>query len=192
MSAKLVLWSVVVLLAAPYLATADTIMSFTPSPADLGDLDHHRVYEWGIDVPLAPGEYAIAAELTFDNIRNWDDNPNVLYNHLLDWAELGVTQGYDNQGGGDFFVTTYVGEASHLVTYENLPSTPQDLTYTFTADDLVVLNNYLADGRVGIGIDPDCHFCNDGVELTITTPEPGMLAFMALGGLLLRRRCLRP
>ena len=180
-------FSVASLLAAS-VARAD-VMTFTPDPPDLGDLDHHWVYTWGIDVPLDPAESVIAADLTFCDIRNWDDNPNVLYIHQLDWAELGVGQLHDGQAGGDYFVLGLSGEHTHLVTYENLPSQPQDITYTFTGDDLAALNAYLADGRVGLGLDPDCHFYNDGLELTLETiPEPDSLVLLGAGALALLGR----
>ena len=195
MNIKPILLSLLVLLAAPCLAGAGTIMTFEPDPPDMNGLDHQWVYEWGIDVTLPPGEHAIEAELTFYGIYNWDDSYNVLYVHLLDWSELGLQQYYDNQGGGDYFVTEYPREElTHLVTYENIPAwPPQDRTYTFTEDDLAALNDYLMDeeertGRIGLGLDPDCHFYNERIELKIVTPEPASLAFLGLGGLALLRR----
>ena len=179
-----------VLLAMPGVAAADT-MTFSPPSSDMHDLDHAQVYFWGINVPLAPGESVIAAELSIDNICNWDNQPNDLYIHLLDWASLGLHQLFDNAGGGDYFETTYLGVDEHLITYEDLTTSPQDLTYTFSSDDLVALNAYLADGRIGIGIDPDCHYYNDGIELTIITPEPATMAVFALGLPMLFRRRMR-
>ncbi|MFH1747017.1 MAG: PEP-CTERM sorting domain-containing protein [Planctomycetota bacterium] len=190
MNYKSMITTIMVVLSATCVAGADTTMVYTPDPADLWELDHHSVYTWGIDVPLAPGESIISAELSFSNIRNWDDNDNVLYIHQLDWAELGAVDIHDdNQYGGDYFENVYADEHTHLVTYENLPSTPQDLTYTFTADDLTVLNSYLADGRTALGLDPDCHYYNCGVQLTLQTPEPASLTLLGVGALLwLRRR----
>ncbi|MBU0639399.1 MAG: PEP-CTERM sorting domain-containing protein [Planctomycetes bacterium] len=186
---KTIFVAALVLALAPLAVSADTILSYTPDPADMGDLDHYYVYEWGIEVELEPHESIDAAELYFYNIRNWDDNANMLYNHLLNWSELGVVQSPDNQGGGDYFAGEYVGDHAHLVTYENLPSTPQNLTYAFSGADLATLNGYLADGRVGLGLDPDCHFYNDGVELRLTVvPEPASLALLAAGTLALLRR----
>ena len=181
------------LLLAPGLAAADTIqlqVTLTPTPADLADLDHYEVYFWGFDA--APDQRSVlsAATLRFHNIHDWTDESNVLYTHLLDYAALGVRTVTDNQGGGDYFVTRYTGANRHLVTYRDLSTTPQDLLYVFSNDDLAALTGYLADGRAGLGFDPDCHFFNDGVELTLTyTPEPPSLGLLALGGLgLLRRR----
>ena len=170
-----------------------------PSDRDLDDLDHYWHYSWGIDTPwdITPdenGEYerVVGATLSFDNIRNWDNNPNVLYIHLLDTARLGVRQGYDHQGYGNHFEDA----GPELVTYINLPSTSQDLTYEFTEDELSALDNFAFDGRFGLGFDPDCHFYNRGVQLEVRTetattpvvPEPATMAIMLAGGVAVIRR----
>ncbi len=181
-----------VLMALPCVAAADTFsMTYSPTPGDMFDLDHYTVYTWGIDVPLAAGESVIGAELSFDNIRNWNDASNDLFIHLLDWAELGLVEIFDdNQEGGDYFAT-FDGPQTLLTVFEDLPETPQDITYTFTADELVTLNAYLADGRVGLGLDPDCHYYNDGIELTLVIPEPATVALVALVLPMLYRRRVR-
>ena len=186
-------WAVVAgLLLLPGLAVAETIqfqVTFTPQPADLGELDHNLVYFWGFDAAPSQRSGLVAATLTFDNIRDWESESNVLYVHLLDYAALGVQTVGDDQGGGDYFVTRYAGTDSHLVTYRNLSTHPQDLVYTFSSDDLATLTSYLADGRAGVGFDPDCHFYNDGVSLTLAySPEPPSLGLLALGALGLLRR----
>ena len=188
MVGKRVFTLLVVLLTASCIVNADTVYTFTPDSGDLNDLDHYRAYVWGIDVPLDQGETAIAASLTFHQIRNWNNNANILYNHLLDWTELGEQEIVDNQGGGDYFETAFIGPHSHLVTYENLTTEPLDLVYEFTQNDLASLNAYLADGRIGLGFDPDCHFYNTGVDFTLTTPEPGSLGLLVSGMFLLLRR----
>ena len=171
---------------APALATAATY-SFSPTPGDLYDLDHTKAYSWGMELVLPPDHQVIAATLTFDNISNWDSDANVLYVHLLNTCPLGITQHTDNEGGGDYFAS-FPGGETHLVTYTNLPSTPQDLVYIFTPGELTALNSYLADHRFGIGIDPDCHFYNDGIRLGIVTPEPATIVLLAIGVVTLLRR----
>jgi len=190
MSKQRIFATLVVLLMVPAVAQAERVVNLVPERPDLYDLDHYRVYIWGFDVPLAPGESIAAAELFFDNIRNYNDTPNDLYVHLLDWAELGVDKSiWDNQSGGDYFETVYSGVHSPLIHYENLPGHPQDITYTFSDDDLVTLNDYVADGRAGAGFDPDCHFYNWGVSLNLTVvPEPATLALAGIGALALVRR----
>ncbi len=177
--------------AAVGVASADTTLFFSPTPADLNDLDHSLAYRWGFNVTLPEQEEVIAASLTLRNIRNWDNNPNILYIHLLDWTELGIRQTTDNEGGGDYFAS-YRYDHTPLVTYRNLTTTAGTLVYEFNAGQIATLNSYLADGRIGLGLDPDCHFYNDGVELRLVTPEPAMWVLL-VGTLpmLLRRRNAR-
>ncbi|MBT3201805.1 MAG: PEP-CTERM sorting domain-containing protein [Phycisphaerales bacterium] len=172
--------------------------SLQPYDRDLGDLDHYRNYTWGINTPwdITPDENlqyetVVSATLSFDNIRNWDNEPNVLYIHLLDWARRGVEVNYDGQAGGDAFD----GLGVDLITYTNLPATSQDLSYSFDQDEIDALNNYAFDGRFGLAFDPDCHFYNSGVTLDIVTetgttpvPEPATMSLLALGGLAILRR----
>lgn len=166
----------------PTAASADVI-TLQPTPADLYDLDHGRYYTWGFAPEFGePDPVVIGATLDFDNIRNWDSGRNWLHVHLLDAAPLGVTTYYDGERGGD----NLAGLGLHLITYENLPTTPQDITYTFDADELAALNDYLADdGIAGLGFDPDCHFYNDGVALTLTytneVPEPACATLIGAG-----------
>ncbi len=192
---KLLFAAVILALLAPASGSfADTLTyHITPTPADLNDLEHTYYYTWGINRPWASGYQVTAAKLTFDNIYNWDNAANVLYTHLLNTGTLGVTSGWDNEGGGDYFS----GKGPLLVTYTNLNTTPRDLFYTFTSTQLTSLNTYAADGRFALGFDPDCHFFNDGVSLDVTVsqpvPEPATMAIMGIGAVavMLKRRRAR-
>ncbi len=170
------------------------MISFQPDPRDLDDLPHQYYFTWGLrmdqDVSLL---HVQEAQLRFKSIRNWDNGPNRLYVHLLDWAPEGVRSYWDNEGGGDNFA----GEGIELVTYTNLPSQPQDLVYSFTPDEVATLNDYIQNGAdVALGIDPDCHFWNRGVSLDMcyqVVPEPACIALMALGTTLgIGKRFRRP
>ncbi|NQU76801.1 MAG: PEP-CTERM sorting domain-containing protein [Planctomycetes bacterium] len=175
-------------------AAAAEIYTFVPPDPTIGNLEHLYYYTWGIDRPWELGDtrqpnVAVAATLSFSQIYNWDDNPNVLYVHLLDDAPEGITTGWDNEAGGNYFDLM----GTQLVVYLNLSTQPVDLTYTFTGEQVTALNMYAADGRFVLAFDPDCHFNNSGVELTILTellPEPPVMVLMGAGALvgLWRRR----
>lgn len=70
-----------------------------------------------------------------------------------------------------------------------------NLTYQLDEGSINSLFAYALDGSFGIGIDPDCHYFNDGVTFTVVTvpiPEPEtyamMLAGLGLLGVVARRR----
>jgi hypothetical protein len=76
-------------------------------------------------------------------------------------------------------------------------------TYTFSASDLASLNAFLSDDIFALGLDPDCHFFNEGMTLklygdvltpggTSAVPEPTTLLLLGTGvALLIRRRFSR-
>ncbi len=166
--------------------------TFQPSPADLYGLDHYKYYTWGVDWSVPDGERVIGASLFFDNIRNYNSSPNDLWVTALDTAASGVAVGRDNQGGGDYFA----GQGTSLLHWQNLSHVPSDLSYTFSSTEVGGLKGYLTDGNFGLGFDPDCHFYNDGITLTIQTeavPIPGAAWLMMAGvaGLIGLRKRIR-
>jgi hypothetical protein len=109
------------ILAVPSVASA-TI--YTPTPADMNDLDHHYVYTWKITgIPtISAGNMVTSATLTFTNMYNWDDSPNDLFLHLLDTAKnSGVASFVDetsttvNNLDDDFVDTRYHSDPNWLV-----------------------------------------------------------------------------
>jgi len=75
--------------------------------------------------------------------------------------------------------TSTSGDYMQLYTY----------TYTFSDVEEGILNTYIDnDGWIALGLDPDCHFYNDGVTLNLTTspsvqavPEPASMLLLGSG-----------
>lgn len=185
--------------------------TFTPGNNGLGSLDHYYYYSWGIDWSVPSGEEIVDAYLTIDNINDWTQESNdKLYMHLLDNPSKGVSSWYDNQGHGDNWADknrNALGLTGTLVaTYTDENSYTENLVYQFGS--LGLLNDLcgVADTKpgnhkanFGFGFDPDCHYYNSGVKLTIKTtaaavPEPsGLLVIFSClssvaGAMKLRRK----
>jgi hypothetical protein len=188
--------------AATAAATAQSTLTYTPNPANLNNLDHHMVYTWRIDNISLANLTIASASLTFTNIANWDGNPNVLHIHLLDTAKgSGVQSFVDDPTGSspvldltdDFANPRYHNDPNWLVANGTLdlllanPSfTTTGTTYTinFTPAQIATLIQYINNGHdIAFGLDPDCHYFNDGLKFTINVtpvPEVGSILPVAL------------
>jgi hypothetical protein len=154
---------------------------FEPSPnSDLWDLNHDKYYTWGIDWNLPQGETIAAAILSFDDIRNFNSGPNDLYVQLLDSAFNGVAVGTDYQASDNHFANQGI-ELYHGI---NLSNTATDIDVIFNSVQIITLLDYLKDGNFGLGFDPDCHFYNNEITLTLNTtnaPIPGAIFLLGSG-----------
>lgn len=80
--AGLVVGSMVAALSVPAVAWATV---YTPSPADLNDLDHHYLYTWTItDSSLIGRQASGPVQLVFHQIYNWDGTANDIFLYLID------------------------------------------------------------------------------------------------------------
>lgn len=146
-------------------ARAD-VFEYVPSPADLNDLDHDQAYTWGIDVSALQGWAITEVVLSFDNITNFDDAANTLWIHLLDNAPLGVQSFADGQD----FVDRFQGQGPLIAEWHDVngSGTTEDLSFSLSALSLITtVRTYCGDGVLAFAFDPDCHYWNDGVKVTI-------------------------
>jgi hypothetical protein len=193
-----------VIAAASSASAAVATMSWQPSPVDLNDLDHHSVYTWRIDNINVDPATITSATISFNNIRNWDSNYNVLHIHLLDTARFGgVASFIDDPTNSspvtdftdDFSNARYHGNSSWLVANgtadtflkdKTFSDSAVDYTYTFSAAELTALEQYLAHGEdIALGFDPDCHYFNDGITFTLNfTPVPEVATMVPIALLL--------
>lgn len=202
------------LLAAPARA-AVTTLNYQPNPVDLYDLDHHMVYTWRLDNLTVDTSTITGASLSFNSIRNWDSNDNVLHLHLLDTAiNAGVASFQDVDQTqvpvvdltDDFANARYHtasgwlvanGTADTLLGNPTFTTTGTNFTLAFNSSELSALKAYIASGHdIAFGLDPDCHFYNNGITFSIqSTPVPEMsatlpiIALVGVAGMLeIRRR----
>lgn len=176
------------------------IYTFEPTPNDMWDFSEWCYYSWGIDWAVPESERLSSVTLTFLNLEAVTNvteervGQDPLYIHLLDDPALGAMQaGWDISSAGD----AYDGMGVTLPSYtdnELWPHTPRDYSYTFEISEVEALEIYAGNGIFGFGFDPDGHYFNTGISLTITTeqvPEPCMMLLSIIGLSLIGRKRLR-
>jgi hypothetical protein len=139
------------------------------SPTGMGTIDGNNYYTWNVNWSVPSGNTITAATLSYNNMiltGFGNNNPGILWSHLLNTSSgsgtTGVVTGTDNDLGTDKFASQglFLGKETFPVL-----NVAHNFSYSL---DLTTLASYASDGHFAIGIDPDCHYTDSSIVLSIT------------------------
>lgn len=169
--------------------------TYQPTPPDLRDLDHAYYFAWQIDgqeSPLPEAGEVIGATLEIFTLYNWsaDDTNNKLFINLLRKSDIEsvwtFVSGDHVYSGGDSkneVVNNLPGVEIDSYVDGDGPATKIHYIYQFDDTELQLLKDSISgDGIVCVGLDPDCHFYNTGIKLSLVpVPAPSALLLGGIG-----------
>jgi len=188
--------------------------TYVPVPANLDNLYHPSCYSWTIDLSSKgfdpTKENIVSATVNFHQINNWQAETNFLYVALMDptasdlpgvntYSDVvsGMADDWTAKDAGNHWkllpasFTNRLDVGSYSDTDGHYGDAPpySDVPIGFSAGALTSLNTFASDKFIAIGFDPDCHYYNSGIDLTIATtnrenapvPEPMSIMLGVLG-----------
>jgi len=168
--------------------------TYNPQPPDLFDLPHKNYYGWQIDGQVSDipdADNISGATLEIQYLYNLSTEPdNRLFVNIMSKSDL--ESEWTFQPGNQVYIGN---DGADGVIYNNLPgvelfsytdpdngATLETIVYKFSDAELDMLKSSIqANDMIFLGFDPDCHFYNNGITLTLTTPAPGALLIGSLG-----------
>ena len=168
-------------------------ITYTWTTRSFANMAHGTNYKWQLKGSSIPtGEHITSAYLTMYNLNDWKIENVYMNVYLLNNPYTGWNSSNDSFWKNKVELTTYEDNNQYelpgkwVQRYQHHHSVsvykpgawvnpPEDFTYNLTGSQIETLTSYLADGNFGMGFDPNCHYYDGRITLTVITapiPEP--------------------
>lgn len=150
-------------------------------------MSHEDWYEWGFEIEIPDGYVVTEATVEFDLIRNFKSpefpgGENALFVNLLPEGTVGVTVGEDD-GNPELLENYFEGQGVYITEWQNLSNVKTSISYDFSEDQVLALNDMAQNGFFALAVDPDCHYFLHGGRVKVSVPEPSSLSLLLIGSL---------